>query len=215
MDYGYNDNVSYQPHSRDAIGSSFQSAAPVLSMIGERGQDKYLLMYSGDYRNYSSDSADNYNDHFFRFNGAWRYGLKHGLTLNLEDTLGHESRGRGITEGFLPGQFEQYGIKSPLTTNFINSELRYSYGAPDGRGKAELALLYKKLTFGNTSDAQRVVKISTITFRNRNGTKIAWWQKFLTNTHPERVFAIALLLTSVTMITTQKKTLMSIICCMA
>ena len=70
MDYGYNDNVSYQPHSSDAIGSSFQSAAPVLSMIGERGQDKYLLMYSGDYRNYSSDSADNYNDHFFRFNGA-------------------------------------------------------------------------------------------------------------------------------------------------
>ena len=110
VDYGYNDNVSYQPHSSDAIGSSFQSAAPVLSMIGERGQDKYLLMYSGDYRNYSSDSADNYNDHFFRFNGAWRYGLKHGLTLNLEDTLGHESRGRGITEGFLPGQFEQYGI---------------------------------------------------------------------------------------------------------
>lgn len=64
VDYGYNDNVSYQPHSSDAIGSSFQSAAPVLSMIGERGQDKYLLMYSGDYRNYSSDSADNYNDHF-------------------------------------------------------------------------------------------------------------------------------------------------------
>lgn len=46
MDYGYNDNVSYQPHSSDAIGSSFQSAAPVLSMIGERGRDKYLLMYS-------------------------------------------------------------------------------------------------------------------------------------------------------------------------
>ena len=39
VDYGYNDNVSYQPHSNDAIGSSFQSAAPVLSMIGERGQD--------------------------------------------------------------------------------------------------------------------------------------------------------------------------------
>lgn len=64
VDYGYNDNVTYQPHNSDAVGSSFQSAAPVLSMIGERGQDKYLLMYSGDYRNYSSDSADNYTDHF-------------------------------------------------------------------------------------------------------------------------------------------------------
>ena len=45
--------------------------------------------------------------------------------------------------------------------------------------------------------------------------KIAWWQKFLTSTHPERAFAIVLLLTSVAMITTQKKTLMSTICCMA
>lgn len=110
MDYGYNDNVSYQPHSRDAIGSSFQSAAPVLSMIGERGQDKYLLMYSGDYRNYSSDSADNYNDHFFRFNGAWRYGLKHGLTLNLEDTLGHESRGRGSLRVFYRANSSSMGL---------------------------------------------------------------------------------------------------------
>lgn len=87
MDYGYNDNVSYQPHSSDAIGSSFQSAAPVLSMIGERGQDKYLLMYSGDYRNYSSDSADNYNDHFSVLT-VRRYGLKHGLTSIWRIRLG-------------------------------------------------------------------------------------------------------------------------------
>ena len=32
----------------------------------------------------------------------------------------------------------------------MNSELRYSYGAPEGRGKAELALQYKKLRFGKT-----------------------------------------------------------------
>ena len=76
------------------------------------------------------------------------------MTCDLEGALGHESSGRVFFFFFLPGQFEQYGIKSPLTTNFINSALRYSYGAPDGRGKAELALLYKKLTFGNTSDAQ-------------------------------------------------------------
>lgn len=33
VDYGYDDNVTYQPHNRDAIGSAFQSAAPVFSMI--------------------------------------------------------------------------------------------------------------------------------------------------------------------------------------
>lgn len=141
--YGYSDNITFQPHSSKEKDSVFQSITPTLSMVGERFQDKYLLMYSGDYRRYDKDSADNYNDHFFRFNGAWRYGLKHGLTLNLEDSLGHEERGRGITEGFVQEQFRQFGITSPLSPHFVNSELRYSYGAPEGRGKAELALQYK------------------------------------------------------------------------
>lgn len=154
VNYGYEDNVTYQPHKRDAIGSNFISATPELSLTGQRYQDKYLLMYSGDYRNYNNDSTDNYNDHFFRFNGAWRYGLMHGLMLNVEDALGHEDRGRGITEGFIPEQFQEVGVNSPLSTNLLNSELRYSYGAPEGRGKAEVALIYKKLRFGNTQDVQ-------------------------------------------------------------
>ncbi|MCU6663609.1 MAG: outer membrane beta-barrel protein [Silvania sp.] len=153
-DYGQNDNVTYQPHDSDAKSSAFMGLRPVITLTGERYQDQYLLMYSGDYRQYSSDSADNYDDHFFRFNGAWRYGLMHGLSLNLQDSLGHEQRGRGVTEGFLPDQFRQYGIRSPLTTNFFDSELRYSYGAPKGRGKGEIALGHKKLTYGNTQDAQ-------------------------------------------------------------
>jgi hypothetical protein len=36
VNYGYEDNVTYQPHDNDAVGSSFQSVTPVLSMMGER-----------------------------------------------------------------------------------------------------------------------------------------------------------------------------------
>lgn len=151
VDYGRDDNVTYQHHDSDAKTSSFQGIRPVLKMTKEHYQDKYLLMYSGDYRHYSSDSADDYDDHYFQFKGDWRFGLMHGLTLNLEDSLGHEQRGRGVTEGFLPEQFREFGITSPLTTNLFNSELRYSYGAPDGRGRADLALMHRKLSFGNTS----------------------------------------------------------------
>ena len=43
-----------------------------------------------------------------------------------------EERGRGITEGFVQEQFRQFGITSPLSPHFVNSELRYSYGAPEG-----------------------------------------------------------------------------------
>ncbi|EEY3523467.1 outer membrane beta-barrel protein [Escherichia coli O128:H42] len=147
---GYVKNITYQPYARDAKDSLFNSITPTLVMSGERCQDKYLLMYSGDYRHYDKHPADNYNDHSLHFNGAWRYGGRHGLMLKLEDSLGHEERGQGITEGFLPEQYKQFGVTSPLKTHFLNSELRYSFGAPKGRGKAEVALLYKKLRFGNT-----------------------------------------------------------------
>lgn len=162
LDYGHENNVTYQAYDQNAVSSDFQSVRPMIKAIGARYQDQYLLMYSGDYRRYDRDSADNYTDHFFRFNGAWRYGLKHGLTLSLEDSLGHEARGRGISEGFRPQQFSDFGINSPLSSELFNSELRYSYGAPKGRGKAEVALLFKKLRLGHVDD----IKNTDIDFYN-------------------------------------------------
>lgn len=78
----------------------------------------------------------------------------HAIRLNVSDAFGHESRGRGITEGFLLGQLRAFGIGSPLGTTLLNSELRYGYGSPEGRGKAEVALLFKKRRFGNTDNAK-------------------------------------------------------------
>ncbi|RDK90808.1 putative beta-barrel porin 2 [Enterobacillus tribolii] len=152
--YGQVSNVTYQPWSRNETSSAFQSVNPMFRALGERGEDRYQLMYSGDYRAYNQASADNYADHFFRFAGQWRYGQMQGLSLTMEDTLGHENRGRGITEGFLPEQFRAFGVNSPLKTRFLSSELRYSFGAPEGRGKAEAALLYKQLRFGNTDEVR-------------------------------------------------------------
>lgn len=112
----------------------------------------------------------------------------------------------------LPSQFRQYGIKSPLTTNFINSELRYSYGALDGRGKAELALLYKSWRSVIPRMFRIPVKIFTLTFSSRNGMRIAPLRRYLTSTRREHVFAIALLLISAITIIIQKKTVMNTIC---
>ena len=154
-DYGHVSNVTYQPWANHEISSSFYHISPLVKMLGERYEDRYLLMYSGDYRAYTQDSADNYANHFLRFNGQWRYGQMHGLSLDMQSTFGHEERGRGITEGFLPEQFEQFGINKPLNTRFLSNELRYSYGAPEGRGKMEVALLYKQLRFMQLGDVHR------------------------------------------------------------
>ncbi|MDN6934694.1 capsular biosynthesis protein, partial [Klebsiella pneumoniae] len=61
-DIGYNDNVTWQRYDQKKIGSSYQSIKPIVKAIGERYEDRYLLMYSGDYRNYANDSADNRNN---------------------------------------------------------------------------------------------------------------------------------------------------------
>ncbi|VFS67674.1 Uncharacterized protein conserved in bacteria (DUF2320) [Raoultella planticola] len=153
-DVGYNDNVTWQRADHNKIASGYQNIKPILKAIGQRYEDRYLLMYSGDYRNYTSDSADNRSNHFFMFNGSWRYGKMHGLSLDLDETYGHEERGLDTTLGFLPEQFKEFGINKPLSTRFFNSELRYSYGAPEGRGKVELALLHKQLRFRDLSDIQ-------------------------------------------------------------
>ncbi len=49
-----------------------------------------------------------------------------------------------------------------MSSELFNSELRYSYGAPKGRGKAEVALLFKKLRLGHADD----IKNTDIDFYN-------------------------------------------------
>lgn len=144
---GHTSNVTYQPYGRDEISSGWTNVKPTFQAIGERYEDRYVLMYAGDYRRYQQDSADDYTDHFLRFTGDWRYGKMHGLTLDLMDNIGHEARGRETTEGFLPGQFEQFGVNQPLKTNYFSGEVRYRYGSPEGDGHIETALLYKQLRY--------------------------------------------------------------------
>ena len=147
LDTGYSDNVTWQHDADDKIASGYQRVTPLVKAMGERGEDRYLLMYSGDYRRYASDSADNRGDHFFMFNGKWRSGLKQGFSLDIDETLGHEDRGKDTSQGFTQDQYRQFGIDKPIATRFFNSEARYSYGAPEGRGKLEVALQHKQLRF--------------------------------------------------------------------
>lgn len=149
LNYGQDSNVTHQPWSQNEISSTWQSVNPMFRAIGERHEDRYQLMYSGDYRSYNQSSADNYADHFFSFSGNWRFGQMQGFKLDVQETLGHEQRGRDTTEGFLPNQFREFGVTSPLRTRLFNAVGRYSYGAPEGRGQLETALSYKQLRFSD------------------------------------------------------------------
>ncbi|WP_027694997.1 hypothetical protein [Vibrio litoralis] len=155
IDTGYNDNVTFQPDPLYASESFFYRINPEIRMIGQRYTDTYVLSYSGDYLKYEDASSDDANKHDLSFYGEWWLGFKHSVKLNLDNTINREQRGRELTEGLLPSQLALYGIDEGLKTNFFNGEVRYNYGAPEGRGSLQFALQQKRLDYTDLSSVEQ------------------------------------------------------------
>ncbi len=149
--YGSNDNVTHQVDGNHAVESDYWTVSPELKAIGERGEDQYLFLYQGDYNRYEDSSADDSDRHFMMFDGSWRYGLRHGLKWNIQQSYGEEERGLGLTEGFNHSQMNQYGFEQDGAQYAqFNTSLRYSYGAPKGRGKLDVMLQTKTFDYQDT-----------------------------------------------------------------
>lgn len=149
--YGTDSNVTHQVDDNNAIESDYWSVSPQLKAIGERGEDQYLLLYQGDFNRYENSSPDDSERHFMMFDGYWRYGLRHGLKWNVQQSYGEEQRGLGLTEGFNQSQMNQYGFgEDGAQYSQFNTSLRYSYGAPKGRGKLDVMLQTKSFDYENT-----------------------------------------------------------------
>lgn len=150
IDYGYDDNVNFQSEKKTNIESDFFNVKPFIQLEGVRGADVYTLQYSGDYRQYQEQeksTSDNYDDHTIRFIGAWKKGVNNDLLFTIENTLGHENRGEGLTDGLTADQFKTYGIDDVLKTNMFNTEFRYSIDKQDSIGKLSFAAQYKELRY--------------------------------------------------------------------
>lgn len=145
MEQGHDSNVTYQYFNDQAPDSDYLRLTPQLQMTGQRYTDTYQLRYRGDYLSYDNAASDDNYKHDFNLHTEWWYGLRHSLQLNINDTINREERGRGLSEGFQASQFILYGIDKGIGSNFFTAEARYSYGAPEGRGSLQFALLQKKL----------------------------------------------------------------------
>gem|GEM_PF-108274 len=153
--HGHDSNLLWQRESHQAIDSDFIGIAPEFRMVGERGLDRYQLSYQGDYRRYDGSRVDDYADHQLQLDGSWRFSLRNAFQLMYQYRLGHEARGEGLTEGFLlqgdegDATFGWFNIAEPL--RFRRTELggRYSYGAPEARGKLELAWSHKAMRYAD------------------------------------------------------------------
>ncbi|MGF1749688.1 MULTISPECIES: outer membrane beta-barrel protein [Vibrio] len=152
VEYGHDSNVTYQVNPTNAIDSDYAKVTPYVRAVGERGEDRYVFVYSGDYARYQNATDEDYSDHFLMLQSSWRFGLKHGLEWFIQQDWGHQERGTELTEGLSPTQLSVFGVTTPLQNQFLNSEIRYSYGAPEGRGKLDLAWQIKDLTFDKLED---------------------------------------------------------------
>ncbi len=74
-------------------------------------------------------------------------GLNNDLLFTIENTIGHENRGEGLTDGLSAEQFQKYGITDVLETNMFHTELRYSIDKQDSIGKLSFAVQYKDFTY--------------------------------------------------------------------
>lgn len=146
LQYGYTDNLTYQ-RDNDFIESDFVALKPIINAIGQRDNSRYGLLYAGDYRVYDASSGDDYQDHYFAFNGLWELPFEQGLSVHVSDSIGHEERGRGLTEGFTDQQFERWGVNHVLQTNMLVAELGYYLGSPKSKNKLNLSLSNKQLEF--------------------------------------------------------------------
>ncbi len=128
-------------------------------------------MYSGDYRNYANDSADNRNNHFscsmvMCFKPALRI-----PPLDLDETLGHEKeRGQDTTEGFYLSSLKSLVLIN-LSAPVFQSELRYSYGAP--RDAVESDCCISSCAFATSKALKPPATTLTTTCTTRSGMKTA------------------------------------------
>ena len=52
VEYGQDSNVTYQINPMNEVDSAYTRVMPYLRAVGERGEDRYMLVYSGDYSRY-------------------------------------------------------------------------------------------------------------------------------------------------------------------
>ncbi|MGL5294615.1 MAG: hypothetical protein ACRC9V_12750, partial [Aeromonas sp.] len=154
--YGHDSNLLWLRDTGHAIDSPFIGITPRFCMVGEHGLDRYQFSYQGDYRRYSNSYADDYSDHQFQFDGNWYFSLRNAFKLMYQYQLGHEARGKGLTEGFMvkgsekvggDATFSWFNIAEPLRFTRSQVDGRYIYGVPEGRGRLELALSHKGIDY--------------------------------------------------------------------
>ena len=147
LSYGTDSNVTYQ--HKDPIASSFFELTPVIQASGLHNGDQYLLRYTGHYLRYQRMPQDNSNQNTWQFHGNWRLGLRHDIDFQWLDDQSHETRGQGVSLGFVPQQFERFNLSHPMGTRFQDMILRYNYGAPDAEGKLSFAVEHKNFIYQN------------------------------------------------------------------
>jgi hypothetical protein len=120
---------------------------PSVLMSIEPSRQRYEFSYDGEYAWFRDLTDDDYDDHELEAGAYLLFGRSSGLDFVASYLDGHEGRGTGLTEGFIPGTPAFPEEPDQFTDRQILA--RYAYGVADTRARFELEAAIRDLEYDN------------------------------------------------------------------
>ncbi|OEE96206.1 hypothetical protein A1QK_02285 [Vibrio genomosp. F10 str. 9ZD137] len=145
LETGYNNNLTRERNSNDAISSSFVNVIPGFAYTYKPSASRYSVLYRIDSGHYFDSKDDNYTDHYFESNNLISFNIRNNVSLIYTYNKSHEERGTGLTEGALENITTNQPVK--FTDHNVNAE--YIYGANTAKGQLRFGLGYQDKSYTN------------------------------------------------------------------
>ena len=148
--------------SADEIESWIGIVAPAILLSTAPAQQRYALLYQGEYGHYfnGSDSADNYADHALSGLAQFQLSSRAQLDLAAATEKGHWGRGSYLTEGLEPTSPSFPSAPDEFDRNKWGGKFRY--GAEGNRGRLRLGFGGSQLDYTNNRERTQFYDYETL-----------------------------------------------------
>ncbi len=179
--YYISDNNIYR-QATSKISDDILTVSPELLLIKASGKHRFTAKYNGNYASYSSNTSENYTDHFVSLDGMFDFSRKFKANLQVNLDQDHESRGSAGFDPATPTEkqntwsenrllggftFGRRSAKAQFEMDVTSADRDYTNNAQDARDRKSNGLSAR--VFYNTGPKSSVfieAKQNTIDYIN-------------------------------------------------
>ncbi len=141
------------------VASEIGVVTPLILLSTAPAQQRYLLLYAGEYGRFTEDSADNYDDHLLSGATLFQFGSRGQLDLIALAEKGHRRRGTFQTSGLNPSS--PLWPAEPDTFDRYDWAGQFHYGAEGNRGRLRFGLGGTQFESTNNRERTRFLDYDT------------------------------------------------------